>query len=89
MPGENCSIYKCGRNRRHKGIGIFKAPGKKNPEWRARFLNQIKRSDPKFEELKKLDHVYACSRHFYKKDIIVRKYYPHFCENLFYVNRQG
>ena len=78
MPGDNCSIYKCGRSRRHKDIGIFKVPGNDKPEWRARFLNQIKRDDPGFEELKKKDRLFACSRHFYKDEIIVRKYPFHY-----------
>jgi hypothetical protein len=26
MPGANCSIFGCGTNRRHTGVGIFRIP---------------------------------------------------------------
>ena len=28
MPGDNCSVYNCGRCRREHGVGIFQVPGK-------------------------------------------------------------
>ena len=44
MPGDNCSVFGCGTNRRTKGVGIFEVPVAKNEEckkWRANWLNEI------------------------------------------------
>ena len=43
MPGENCSIYGCGVNRRDKGAGLFKLPSK-DQKWRKTLIILITKS---------------------------------------------
>ena len=71
MPGANCSISLCGKSRRTKQIGIFKAPDPNDPqnkEWRSRFINAILKTrgmDPDLQRQIDNDAIHVCSRHFH------------------------
>ena len=80
MPGANCSIFGCGTNRRHRGVGIFKIPAgkdEKSKEIHDAWIKVITRDrvvDDNFR--KKIDSgsVYVCERHFKKEEIECREY---------------
>ena len=80
MPGINWSVFGCGSNRRHKGLGIFKFPSVDTPErtyyMERRMLNILKRTRVVTADFKKQikdDHVYTCEKHFRDEDINVSK----------------
>ena len=72
MPGDNCSVYGCGKIRHQAGQGIFQVPGKKcksKAEWRSEFLKAITKTrvvDKEFREMINNDRVFACQKHFKK-----------------------
>ena len=80
MPGANCSIFGCGTNRRHSGVGIFRIPSgndEKSKEIRDAWIKVITRDravDENFRRQINSGNVYVCERHFKKEDIECRKF---------------
>lgn len=79
MPGENCAVLGCGTCRRTKGIGIWKLPAARNPEyktWRENWLSEITKTrviDTNFRQMINNDRVYTCEKHFKPEDIEICK----------------
>ena len=77
MPGENCSIVKCGTSRRNSGVGIFQIPNeKKHPEWRKAWLGEILKTREPTSDFKAMiaeNNVYACEKHFRADEIVFCK----------------
>jgi hypothetical protein len=88
MPGANCSIPECtvSRTDKHKGIGIFKVPTRKDDfysTWRKNILDVIRRYrivDKSFKNQILSGNVYVCERHFPVEAIeFTSKYILHCC----------
>ena len=79
MPGTNCSIFGCGTNRRHNGVGIFRIPSGNDERWKVihdewiRVITKDRVVDANFREQIESGNVYVCERHF-KEEIECRKY---------------
>ena len=80
MPGANCSIFGCGTNRRHTGVGIFRIPSGNDErskvirdEW-IRVITKDRVVDANFRKQIESGNVYVCERHFKKEEIECRKY---------------
>ena len=80
MPGANCSIFGCGTNRRHGGVGIFRIPAgkdEKSKEIHDAWIKVITRDrvvDDNFRKQIDSGNVYVCERHFKKEEIECREY---------------
>ena len=80
MPGANCSIFGCGTNRRHSGVGIFRIPAgkdEKSKEIHDAWIKVITRDrvvDDNFRKQIDSGNVYVCERHFKKEEIECREY---------------
>ena len=83
MPGANCSIYGChtSRNKKYKGIAIFKVPSAKdefNTSWRRRLIHVVTKDRVIDESLRKQINecnLYICEQHYTADQLIHRKYY--------------
>ena len=67
MPGECCSIFKCGTCYNQQQWSIFKIPSEKNVKWRQEFLNVVTRDrviDINLKTLISKNKVYICEKHF-------------------------
>lgn len=80
MPGANCSIFGCGTNRRHTGVGIFKIPSGKDEksqrtrdEW-IRVITRDRVIDANFRKQIEAGNVHVCEKHFKKEEIDCREY---------------
>ena len=91
MPGANCSIFGCGTNRRHTGVGIFRIPSGNDQERSKRqerskairdewikVITKDRVVDANFRKQIESGNVYVCERHFKKEEIECRKYYAIF-----------
>lgn len=80
MPGANCSIFGCGTNRRHTGVGIFRIPSGNDERSKAirdewiRVITKDRVVDANFRKQIESGNVYVCERHFKKVEIECRKY---------------
>ena len=91
MPGDNCSVYGCGKSRRTEGIGIFKLPNRPSKpyqEWRTTWLNELtkhRQIDADFKRQIDEDRVHTCEEHFHPHEIEVCKYFPILLDITFYL----
>ena len=79
MPGGKCYIVECGSSRRTKSLGILKLPAESvNPEWRKKWLNEIKKTremGTNFKTQLKRDSIYTS----HVKDILYRNVLTYKC----------
>ncbi|CAB4004060.1 DNA transposase THAP9, partial [Paramuricea clavata] len=75
MPRANCSIFGCGTNRRHTGVGIFRIPSGNDERSKAirdewiRIITKYCVVDANFRKQIESGNVYVCERHFKKEEI--------------------
>ena len=80
IPGANCSIFGCGTNRRHSGVGICRIPGgkdEKSKEIHNTWIKVVTRDrvvDENFHRKIDSGNVYVCKRHFKKEEINCSEY---------------
>ena len=80
MPGANCSIFGCGTNKRHSGVGIFRIPAGKDEKWKEihdawiKVITRDRVVDDNFRKQIDFGNVYVCERHFKKEEIECREY---------------
>ena len=92
MPGANCVFPGCtvSRTDKHKDIGIFKVPTRKDEfhsDWRKNLINVITRyreNDTALKDQITAGNVYICERHFSSGDIELTSELLSFCIFFFF-----
>ena len=73
MPEANCVFPRCGVERHHVGVGIFKLPTRKiDVKWKKEVIQIIEKyrvMDKNLRERLKLGNTYICELHYKKGDI--------------------
>ena len=86
MPGDNCAFNQCGTSRRTTGVGLFKIPAPRRPDyqetklWRDQFLNILRKcriEDDNFKRQLAANTLHVCEKHFRPDEIETRKLF--FC----------